>query len=67
MKFFVRVFGAISTTQSSHETNDLPSLFESCVHNGEVHVVRKQGICCDYDVSAWNKNAHRLLGEAREE
>jgi len=67
MKFFVRVLGTISTAQSLYETDDFPSLLETRVHNGEVHVVRKQGICCDHDVTARNKNAHCLLGVAREE
>src|SRR5260370_26993963 len=67
MKFLVRVFGAISTTQSLYETNDLPTLLESSVHNGEVHVVGKQGICCDHDVTAWYENAYRLFCEACEE
>ena len=67
MKFFMRVFGTISATQGLYETNDFSTLLKSSVHDGKVHTMRKQWICCDYYVAARNKNAHGLFGKVREE
>jgi len=67
VKLFVRIFRTISTTQRLYETNDFSALLEARIHDGDVRVVRKQGICGDHDVSARDKNAHRFLGKPREE
>ena len=66
MKFFMRIFGAISATQGLNETNDFSTLLKSRVHDGKVHTMRKQWICRNHYVTARNKNAHSLFGKVRE-
>jgi len=63
----MRIFWTIAPAQGLDETNDLSALLKTCVHHRKVHVVRKQRIRGNHNVTARNEDAHRLFGEIREE
>lgn len=60
------VLGTIPATQSLYKANDFPALLKSCVHNGKVDTVRKQGVCRNDYVTAGDENAQSFLGKVRE-